>query len=49
MVVSGETGRFSFTVKAPTTPGTYREYFQLVIDGVQWLDDVGLYWDITVQ
>jgi predicted phosphodiesterase len=30
------------------SPGTYREYFQLVADGVTWMEDYGIYWEVTV-
>jgi hypothetical protein len=39
---------FTFTIKAPTTPGVYKEYFNLVAEGVTWMNDPGLYWQITV-
>ncbi|HCL47528.1 TPA: hypothetical protein DHW58_00895 [Patescibacteria group bacterium] len=45
----GETGRFTFTIKAPDKIGQYREYFRPVVEGVAWLPDVGLYWDIHVD
>ena len=41
--------RFTLNVTAPTTPGTYREYFTPVADGVTWMKDIGIYWDITVS
>jgi len=41
--------RFQFNIKAPTTPGTYRAYFTLVIEGVEWMKDIGIYWQITVS
>lgn len=47
-VAPGETGRFSFDVTAPSTPGTYNEYFTPVIDGLAWLPDIGIYYPITV-
>jgi hypothetical protein len=38
-------------ISAPSTlsPGIYREYFRPVQEWVTWLDDLGLYWDITVK
>lgn len=39
---------FQFTVKAPPTPGTYRLYIRPLIEGVQWMEDYGVYWQITV-
>jgi len=29
--------------------GTYREYFQLVADGVGWMTDYGIYWAVRVN
>ena len=47
----GYNTRFTFTITAPSTlnPGTYREYFRPVVEGLTWMKDVGIYWDITVQ
>ncbi len=45
-VDSGEVGRFSFTVLAPSTPGYYREHFVPVVEGIGDMNDIGLYWDI---
>ncbi|MBI3522760.1 MAG: CAP domain-containing protein [Chloroflexi bacterium] len=45
----GQTGWFSFAIKAPSTPGTYRLSVRGVIDGVTWLEDAGVYWTITVR
>ena len=39
---------FQFTVKAPPTPGTYRLYIRPLIEGVQWMEDYGVYWQVTV-
>jgi hypothetical protein len=39
---------FQFTVKAPPTPGTYRLYIRPLIEGVQWMEDFGVYWQVTV-
>ena len=38
-VAPGETGRFNFTLRAPTMPGEYSEYFNLVEEGVAWFGD----------
>lgn len=50
-VAPGETGTFSFwyTVPADKGPGAYREYFRLVADGITWMEDYGVYWDIRIQ
>jgi MYXO-CTERM domain-containing protein len=40
-VAPGATFKFSFDLKAPTTPGTYDEFFGVVEDGVVWFSDPG--------
>ena len=35
----GEIGRFTFRVRAPDTPGTYRQHFELVQELVSWFSD----------
>lgn len=40
---------FWYTVPADWGPGTYREYFRPVADGITWMNDMGIYWDIIVQ
>ncbi|MFO0684752.1 MAG: NBR1-Ig-like domain-containing protein [Sandaracinus sp.] len=40
-VAPGQTGRFVFSVRAPTTPGTYDQYFNLVEEHVTWFSDSG--------
>ncbi len=49
-VPPGSTGTFQFwqTVPATLAVGTYREYFNLVADGITWFDDPDLSWDVTV-
>lgn len=46
----GQSGHFDFYMTVPLTmaPGTYKEYFRPVAEGVQWLDDQRVYWDIIV-
>ena len=39
---------FQFAVKAPATPGTYTLYIRPLIEGAQWMEDYGIYWQITV-
>lgn len=41
--------RFQFNIKAPTTVGTYKAYFTPVIEGVAWMKDIGIFWQITVS
>jgi hypothetical protein len=45
----GQVAWFQFTVKAPPIPGTYRLYIRPLIEGVQWMEDVGVYWQVTAQ
>ncbi|HRY59976.1 MAG TPA: N-acetylmuramoyl-L-alanine amidase [Patescibacteria group bacterium] len=49
IVYPGNTTRFSFSITAPGTPGVYKEYFTLVRDGVSWFNDIGIYWQFTVN
>jgi len=48
-VAPGQTGWFVLQVKAPTTAGTYRISLRPVIDGVSWMEDYGVYFDLTVK
>ncbi len=47
-VKPGEYGTFEFYAEAPDTSGEFKEYFRPVIEGITWLNDVGLYWTFTV-
>ena len=42
-VVPGAIATFTFTLRAPTTPGTYRLPLHPVLEGVQHLEDQGVY------
>jgi uncharacterized protein YkwD len=42
-VSPGQTGTFTFNVRAPSTPGTYRLPLRPVIDGVTWMEDSGVF------
>lgn len=44
----GEVGQFHFTLQAPKDPGWYRLHLRPLIEGVQWLDDQGIYWEVVV-
>ena len=47
----GEIGTFTFTVAGSPTPYpnvAYREYFRPVVEGMMWMEDYGIFWDITV-
>lgn len=46
-VTNGQVGRFTFILKAPTTPGTYTEKYRLVQEGVTWFGPE-ITWTITV-
>lgn len=48
VVRPGEIGRFNFTIRA-NQAGKFREYFRPVVEYVSWLNDLGIYWDITVN
>ncbi len=49
-VAPGAIGTFRFSYSVPTglAAGTYREYFRPVADGVSWMNDLGIFWDVTV-
>lgn len=49
VVAPGSAGEFRFRLRAPTSPGTYRLNVRLVVDGVTWLEDEGVYWEIAVR
>jgi len=44
----GGYARFSFTMTAPQTPGTYTEYWRLLKEGSAWFGYAGAYFTITV-
>lgn len=45
----GATARFEFVIRAPITNAQeFTEYFQLVADGAQFMEDLGVFWKITV-
>lgn len=47
-VAPGGIATFSFWMRNDTaSPGMYREYFRPVADGAGWMDDLGIYWDVT--
>lgn len=47
-VLPGATGTFEFALKAPTATGTYKEYFNILLEGEAWLRDIGLYYSLNV-
>lgn len=44
----GQVAWFQFTVKAPAAPGVYVVGLRPVIEGAQWMEDIGVYWVVTV-
>jgi len=48
-VKPGETASFAFLITAPTQIGTYKAYFTPVVDGVTWMKDIGIYWQIRSE
>lgn len=40
---------FRFTIRAPTTPGTYRLYIRPLIEAAIWMEDFGVFWQVTVK
>jgi len=47
-VAPGEVGTFRISLTAPQTQKNYNLYFSLVVEGVAWMNDPGLYLPITV-
>jgi hypothetical protein len=39
---------FQFAVIAPQIPGTYRLSIRPLIEGAQWMEDYGVFWNVTV-
>src|SRR2546428_8530241 len=44
----GQIAWFQFTLKAPSTAGTYRLYVRPLVEGATWLEDIGVFWQVTV-
>ncbi|MDQ2914390.1 MAG: CAP domain-containing protein [Chloroflexota bacterium] len=45
----GQQAWFRVQLRAPDAPGMYRLYVRPVIDGVEWLENVGAYVDVSVR
>ena len=45
----GEMAVFEFDIKSPLVPGNYKSYFTPVVDGLYWMKDLGIYWEIKVD
>jgi hypothetical protein len=44
----GQVAWFQFAVRAPQRPGTYRLGIRPVVEGATWLEDYGVFWELTV-
>ncbi|HEV8535428.1 MAG TPA: peptidase C39 family protein [Candidatus Limnocylindria bacterium] len=44
----GQVAWFQFTIQAPSEPGFYLLYIRPLVEGATWLEDVGVYWQVTV-
>jgi hypothetical protein len=47
-VLPGGAATFEFSITAPATTGSYYEYFNLVADGIAWMNDFGMHFPIDV-
>src|SRR5437773_3568534 len=45
----GQVAWFQFTILAPNAPGTYLLYIRPLIEGATWMEDYGVYWQVTVK
>jgi hypothetical protein len=48
-VVPGDVGTFQFEMQAPSTAGTYNEYFNPLAEGHTWLNDLGFLVTVNVN
>jgi hypothetical protein len=48
-VVPGNVGTFEFEMQAPSSTGTYNEYFTPVAEGIAWLNNLGFYVTVNVN
>jgi hypothetical protein len=44
----GQVAWFQFMVQAPSEPGWYRLYLRPLIEGTQWMENEGVYWQVVV-
>ena len=44
----GQIAWFQFTIQAPDRPGFYRLYIRPLVEGATWMEDAGVYWQVTV-
>ena len=47
-VGQGQVAWFVIQLRAPSVMGSYRVHIRPVIDGVTWMEDYGVYFDLTV-
>ncbi|MEP6694326.1 MAG: hypothetical protein ABJB39_06765, partial [Chloroflexota bacterium] len=45
----GQVAWFQFTIQAPQTAGVYKLYIRPLIEGAQWMEDYGVFWQVTVK
>jgi hypothetical protein len=48
-VIPGQYGTFEFWANTPNNTGYYKEYFNVVSEGVTWMNDMGLHFALNVQ
>jgi hypothetical protein len=44
----GQVAWFQFTIQAPDRPGFYLLYIRPLVEGATWMEDAGVYWQVTV-
>ncbi|TME61408.1 MAG: hypothetical protein E6I54_09770, partial [Chloroflexi bacterium] len=44
----GQVAWFQFAIQAPDRPGFYRLYIRPLVEGATWMEDAGVYWQVTV-
>lgn len=49
IVQPGEIGSFAMRLRAPLTMGTHRVHLRPVIEGTTWMEDQGIFIDLTVR
>ncbi|HEY8808114.1 MAG TPA: hypothetical protein VIN70_11090 [Candidatus Limnocylindria bacterium] len=47
-VAPGQVAWFQFNVRAPLTPGRYSIALRPLIEGAQWMEDFGVFWNVVV-
>jgi hypothetical protein len=45
----GQISWFQFKIQALQAPGTYKLYIRPLVEGAQWMEDFGVFWQITVK